>query len=353
MAKVMFKKGLSTELPEQITEGQILLETDTGVIHADVSEDKRFSYKSFQFAPIEGNFSCLTAQVPGIKNEDGSVFLGKITLWIPPGGVPLSVNGLPPKPIFRYGEPIQQSGLLNVGQEWIIVYDSTLDNNNGGWNFLVTTPPKMVAGTGLDIDYTNTQYSLGKICKIYFFDNFNSSNTDWFRIITKAYNSKPNQDYLLQGLVQITKTSDVFGTVVPEVQSEGALVYVCIRQPNSKQPLLMDYKVLYSSIEEAYIRAEWSDQTNNPDWKPEEYNSQSSDGICALSLCLKVTGKGTWGARFINLYPCSDNDKIVSSGYSITAYPNYYGQNWEDYIVFTQPQLIAERQNDTLIWEPI
>lgn len=89
---------MSSELPQTITEGQILLETDTGVIHVDVAANNRLDFSSFKRAVISGDNYTLTAEIPGIKNQDDAFFWGKLSNTLPLSSeTTLSVNGLAAK----------------------------------------------------------------------------------------------------------------------------------------------------------------------------------------------------------------------------------------------------------------
>lgn len=343
MAKVVFKKGLSSELPQTIAEGQILLETDTGVIHVDVAANNRLDFSSFKRAVVSGDNYTLTAEIPGIKNQDDAFFWGKLSNTLPLSSeTTLSVNGLAAKKIYRYGSWINDD-TMSAGQEWIVVYDSTLDSGNGGWNFIVRTSELMDAGTGLNLDGMGNTYNLGQN-NVYYLSN--NSIPHWYRTVTKAYNSIPNNDYILQGFVQITKIANINGQLDSTIEPEDALVYVSIKQPNSNRVLSMDYKVLYSSLENVQMRAEWSDQTQNID--------ATADSVCDLSLCLKMSATGTWGVRFINVYPCDNKDVVLSTRVSDDSYQSLYGENWNNYITYTTPvDIIEENNTSSILWEGI
>ena len=128
MADVIFRKGLSTNLPEQISEGQILVETDTGVVHVDVAADKRLNLTSFGYGVMEGtDWTLSTVEVPGIKNQDGCAFIVK-SRWIPPNGMYLSVNGQPQKRMALRGSFSIGGDDIKADTYWLVVYDSSLDD---------------------------------------------------------------------------------------------------------------------------------------------------------------------------------------------------------------------------------
>lgn len=339
MADVIFKKGLSTNLPEQISEGQILVETDTGVVHVDVAADKRLNLTSFGYGVMEGTeWTLSTVEVPGIKNQDGCAFIVK-SRWIPPNGMYLSVNGQPQKRMALRGSFAIGGDDIKADTYWLVVYDSSLDDGNGAWNFLFTTPALLNAGEGLSIDPLRTTYSLGTSGSL---GLFSDDVTGWYNILRIGVNS---HDYVMSGLLTISRTGEKWGSPNANLSPDGCTLLVQCNKPREGEDMVFKVRTIETTMEPFEVRMAYLDTTKSSNLSN---NYRGPDQV--LMFDAELQEQGNYTIKYVSL--STNTSTIEIPLLQSSRYSQYIAGDWYSISNISENQVIKPESNG-IEWEEI
>ena len=358
MAKVVFKKGLATDIPQQIKDGQILVETDTGIVHIDVTNEKRVTYKNVPVVEILGGPDLFTAEAPGTNAAAGSIIIGHFNSW----GLSqcsLNLNDTGAKPIKYLGKTFAQSGIIKNGSYWIMVYDPSLESGIsgeeiGGWNCLVGEGPEITAGRGITYLQSSAENSINLGQSVHA-GHFSASENFWHNILTCNLDSIGNLDYCLSGFLIVDYNTAMFGAGRPaDKQPKNCVVYISIQRPRASQKPEIKANVIHSDFTDISMRIGYGDHSENPDYN-EEINYDNR-GRISLDVEVEVKELGTYTVTWINL----SNDLGESISHPVfndlyNSYNSLYGENWANYIEYSDPILIVEQSSSSeqLVWENI